>query len=84
MSRGQDVFRQIVEKLAPAALVEIGEPSQGRYPVTIVTPKKSTRLYIPEEDFADLAHNGGRRADITMHVRIALEEERRPKWTAET
>jgi hypothetical protein len=30
MARGQDVFREIVESLAPGALVEIGEPSQGR------------------------------------------------------
>jgi len=72
--KGQEILRDIVGKLAPGALVQIGEPLQGRYPVTIITSKKSIRLQIPEEDFADLAHNGGRKADITMRIRGALAD----------
>ncbi len=74
IGKGQEVFRNIVEKFASGAVVNFGEASQGRYPVTIITPKKSFKLYILEEDFADLAHNGGRKADITMRIRQALAD----------
>lgn len=72
IAKGQEVFRKLVLSLSPRALVDFGQPSQGRYPVTILQAGKSARVWISEEEFADLAHNGGRRADIEMRLRDAL------------
>lgn len=75
IGKGQKVFREIVDAIAPGAVVNIDEAVQGRYPVMILTPtKKPIMLHIPEEDFDDLGQNGGRRADITMRIEQALND----------
>lgn len=75
IGKGQKAFREIVNTIAPGAIVNFGEAVQGRYPVMILTPtKKPIALRIPEEEFDDLGHNGGRRADITMRIKQALDD----------
>ncbi len=70
--RGKQKFQEIVKQLAPTVKISIRPPVEGWYEVRL-TGNSTARIKIIEDDFADLANNGGVHAPIADRVRGALE-----------